>query len=220
VAVLVGRNLVRHGLRQTGAQRRMGPSAVIVDCPIPNRHLQMALVEGNQEVQTLATKAAAQSFAYGVRLGGSHRRWQNPYPQIGKAWSTDSEKMQSRSMDDEALGVAARQRFPELLQCPFRRGMGRGVVVENLAGSNLYHEQDKEGAEGGRDHHEEVAGHHDLGMVADQVSQLCFGSGVRTGLCLRRYLPTVRGEIPMVSFRFNSLVMRSSPQVGFSAAIS
>jgi len=37
----------------------MGPSAVIVDCPIPNRHLQMAFVEGNQEVQTFATKAAA-----------------------------------------------------------------------------------------------------------------------------------------------------------------
>src|SRR5215831_13614327 len=45
MSVLVGRNLVRHGLRQTGAQRRMGPSAVIVDCPISNRHLQTALVE-------------------------------------------------------------------------------------------------------------------------------------------------------------------------------
>ena len=64
-----------------------------------------------------------------------------------------------------------------------------------------------------RDHHEEVAGHHDLGMVADQVSQRGFGSGVRTGLCLRRYLPTVRGEIPMVSFRFNSLAMRSLPRL-------
>src|SRR5215472_825460 len=85
MSVLVGRNLVRHGLRQTGAQRRMGPSAVIVDCPIPNRHLQMAFVEGNQEVQTFATKAAARSFVYGVRLWGSHRRSQNPYPQIGKA---------------------------------------------------------------------------------------------------------------------------------------
>ena len=53
-----------------------------------------------------------------------------------------------------------------------------------------------------------------------KVSQRCFGSGLRTGLPLRRYLPTVRGETPMVSFSFNSLVMRSSPQVGFSAAIS
>jgi hypothetical protein len=30
----------------------------------------------------------------------------------------------------------------------------------------------------------------------------------------------VRGEIRILSFRFNSLAMRSSPQVGFSAAIS
>ena len=65
--------------------------------------------------------------------------------------------------------MAARQRFPELLQCPFRRGVRRGVEVENLAGSNLYHEEDIEGSEGGRDQHEEVACHHDLGMVADKA---------------------------------------------------
>ena len=41
-----------------------GPSAVIVDCPIPNRQLQMVFVEGNQEIQTLARKTAAQSLAY------------------------------------------------------------------------------------------------------------------------------------------------------------
>jgi len=129
----------------------------------------MALVEGNQEVQTFATKAAAQSFAYGVRLWGSHRRSQNPYPQIGKALVHRLREDAVPIMDDEAVGMAARQRFPELLPCPFRRGMGRGVVVENLAGSNLYHEEDIEGSEGGRDHHQEVAGQHDLGMVADQA---------------------------------------------------
>ena len=53
-----------------------------------------------------------------------------------------------------------------------------------------------------------------------KVSRRCFGSGVRTGLSLRRYLPTVRGETRMVGFSFNLLAMRSSPQVGFSAAIS
>ena len=51
-------------------------------------------------------------------------------------------------MDDEAVGMAARQRFPELLQRPFRRGMRRGVVVENSAGSDLYDDEDIEGAEG------------------------------------------------------------------------
>ena len=116
--------------------------------------------------------------------------------------------------------MIAWRRFSKLLQCPFRRAMSSDIVVENPPRFDLHDDEDVEGTECGGDHHEEVAGHHDLGMVADQVSQRGFGSGVRTGLCLRRYLPTVRGEIPMVSFRFNSLVMRSSPQVGFSAAIS
>ena len=37
-------------------------------------------------------------------------------------------------VDQEAVGMLARQRFPELLQGPFRRGMGRYVLVDNLAG--------------------------------------------------------------------------------------
>ena len=58
-----------------------------------------------------------------------------------------------------------------------------------------------------------------LEWLRTKVSQRCFGSGVRTGPPLRRYLPTVRGETRMVSFTFSSLAMRSSPHVGFSAAI-
>jgi hypothetical protein len=41
-------------------------------------------------------------------------------------------------VDDEAVRMIARQGFPELRQRPFRRGMGRGVEVENLAGSDLH----------------------------------------------------------------------------------
>src|SRR5215472_3133721 len=107
----------------------------------------MAFVEGNQEVQALATKAAAQSFAYGVRLRGSHRRPQNPYPQIGKALVNRLREDAVPIMDDEAVGVAARQRFPELLQRPFRRGVRRGVEVENLAGSSLHDDENIEGSE-------------------------------------------------------------------------
>src|SRR6516164_11122344 len=59
-----------------------------------------------------------------------------------------------------------------------------------------------------------------LAWLRTKVSQRCFGSGVRIGPSLWRYLPTVRGETSMVSLSFNSLAMRSSPQVGFSAAIS
>ena len=125
----------------------MRPPPVIVDRPIPYRHLQMAFVEGNQEVETLATKATAQPLAYRVRLRGSHRRPQNPHTQIGKALVDFLSKDAIAIVDDEAVRMVARQRFPELLQRPFRRGMGSDVLVENLTGFNLYDDEDVESTE-------------------------------------------------------------------------
>ena len=63
----------------------MRPPPVIVDCPISNRHLQMSFVERNQEFQTLATQAAAQSLAYGVR--------------IPMKWGTDSDEVGQRQSE-------------------------------------------------------------------------------------------------------------------------
>src|SRR6516164_7480211 len=146
----------------------MWPSAVIVPGPLSNNHLQMVLVEGNQEVETFATKAAAESLAHRVRLWGPHWRTQNPYTQIGKTLVDIRREDAVPIVDDEAVRMIARQGFPELLQRPFRRGMGRDVVVENLAGSDLHDNEDVEGTEGGGDHHEEIAGHHDLGVVVDE----------------------------------------------------
>src|SRR5215470_10818225 len=61
----------------------MGSPPVIVDRPIPNRHLQMAFVERKQEVEPLATQATPRSFAHRLRLWGPQRRAQNPYTEIG-----------------------------------------------------------------------------------------------------------------------------------------
>ena len=77
-------------------------------------------------------------------------------------------------MDDEAVGMIVRQRFPELLQCPFRRGIGCDDVVETPAASDLHDDQDVQGAEGGGDHREEVAGHHDPGVVTDNGQPALF----------------------------------------------
>src|SRR5215831_6067287 len=77
-------------------------------------------------------------------------------------------------VDDEAIGMIARQCFPELLQRPFRCGMVSDIVVENLPRFDLHDDEDVEGTECGGDHHEEVAGHHDLGMVADKGQPALF----------------------------------------------
>jgi hypothetical protein len=52
-----------------------------------------------------------------------------------------------------------------------------------------------------------------LEWLRTKVSQRYFASGVRTGPSLRRYMPAVRGETSMVSFRYNLLAMRASPRV-------
>src|SRR5215831_10714679 len=122
----------------------MWPPAVIVHGPIPNSHLKVAFVEWNQEVETFPTKAAAEWLAHRVRLGGPHRRTQNPYTQICKTLVDFLRGDAVAIVDDETIRMIARQSFPGLLQRPFRRGMGRDVVVENLAGSDLHDNEDVE----------------------------------------------------------------------------
>src|SRR5262249_1965202 len=83
----------------------MWPPAVIVHGPIPNRHLKMAFVEWNQEVETFATKAAAESFAHRVRLRGPRSRTQNPYTQIGKTLVDIRREDAVAIVDDETIRV-------------------------------------------------------------------------------------------------------------------
>ena len=52
-----------------------------------------------------------------------------------------------------------------------------------------------------------------------KVNHLRCGSGFRLGTPAVRYVCTLRGDTWTPTFGFNSLAMRSSPQVGLSAAI-
>src|SRR5215471_11171499 len=132
----------------------MWPPAVITRGPPTNNPLEMTFVERNQVVQTLPAKAPA--------------RPQNSHPQVRQTLVDLLSEDAVAIVDQEAVGMISWQRFPELLQRPFRRGMGSDVLVENPAGSDLYDDEDVEGPEGGGDHHEEVAGHHGFGMITDE----------------------------------------------------
>src|SRR6516165_5350877 len=96
----------------------MRPPPVIVRGPLPKNHLQMVLVEWNQQVETFATKAPAQSLAHRVRLLRSHRRPQNSYTEVRQTLVDFRSEDAIAVMDDEAVGMVARQGFPELLQAP------------------------------------------------------------------------------------------------------
>ena len=65
------------------------------------------------------------ALAYRVRLRGSHWLRQDPHTQIGKALVDFLSKDAIAVVDDEAVRMVARQRFPELLQRPFRRRICR-----------------------------------------------------------------------------------------------
>src|SRR6516162_236056 len=91
----------------------MWPPAVIMRGPLTNNPWEMTFVERNQEIQTFATKAPAQSLAHGVRLGGSHRRPQNSYSQIGETLVDFLCEDAIPIVDQEAVEMIARQRFPE-----------------------------------------------------------------------------------------------------------
>src|SRR5260370_8389163 len=130
----------------------MPSPSVVVRRPVPNSHLQMPLVEWNQEVETLPAKAAAESLAHRVRLRGSHRRPQNPYTQMGKALVDFLGEDAVSIVDDESVRMIARQCLPELLERPFRCGMGSAVLVRSPAGSDLHHYQDLEATEPRRHH--------------------------------------------------------------------
>src|SRR5262252_4636389 len=106
----------------------MWPPAVIVHGPIPNSYVKVAFVDWNQEVETFAKKAAAESLAHRVRLGSPHRRTQSPYTQIGKTLVDFLREDAVAIVDDETIRMIARQGFSELLQRPFRRRMGGDVV--------------------------------------------------------------------------------------------
>jgi hypothetical protein len=71
------------------------------ELPIPNRHLQLPFAQGNQEVQTLPTKARSQPLAYRVRLRRSHWRPQNLQTQV-------SQTLVDFRSDREAVGMIAR----------------------------------------------------------------------------------------------------------------
>src|SRR5215831_14235463 len=120
----------------------MWPPAVIVRGPLTNNPLEMTFVERNQEVETFAAKAPAHSLADRVGLGGSHGRPQNSHSQVRETLVDVLSEDAVAVVDQEAAGMISRQRFPELLERPFRRGMGRDVLVDNPAGSNLYDDED------------------------------------------------------------------------------
>src|SRR4030095_7115889 len=85
-------------------------------------------------------------------------------------------------MNEESVGMTARQCLPELLHRPLRRRVGGHVVMQDSTGAQFHDDHYVERAEGGGDHNEEVAGHDCRRMMADegQPTLLWIGSAHRS----------------------------------------
>src|SRR5215469_3362739 len=151
----------------------MRPPAVIVDCPIPvicRWRSWKGISKSRHFRRRLPPSHAHTELAFGARTGARRTRT----PRSARPWSDVRGEDAIAIVDEEALGMTAGQSFSELLHRPFRRGIRGDVVVGNLAGSDLHDDEDVEGAEAGGDHHEEVTGHHGLGMMADKGQPALF----------------------------------------------
>jgi hypothetical protein len=71
-------------------------------------------------------------------------------------------------MNDETIPVLSWDALPELLQRPFCRRMGGDIAVNNPARPDFDNHENVKDAKGRRHHHEEIAGHDCLCMVADE----------------------------------------------------
>jgi len=108
------------------------------------------------------------------------------------------------------------QDFTELLKGPFRRGVFGDIEMQNPTAADFHRHEHIQDAKGGRHRHEEIAGHHRLGVVPHKAASSLAGCPARPF----KYLRTVRDDTRMPSLSCSSFAIRSSPQVGFSRPIS
>ena len=183
----------------------------------------MSFVAWHDEVQALSSYRSHQSFTVGIRLRCPDRRTQYSQSE-GVLYFCVQLRRKDRIavVDEELTGMIARDGVPQLLECPFRRGMSRHIAKQNAAASDLQDQEHEQNPET-RDHrHEKIAGHDARSMIADKGlprwRRSSPASAAVPGGC-GQYLRTVRGETSIPSFKQSSSAMRSSPQVTFSLTI-
>jgi hypothetical protein len=71
-------------------------------------------------------------------------------------------------MHQKTVRMFLRKRLAELLQRPFSTRMCRHIVMKDLAPAQFHNHQYIKDTESGREHDEEVAGQHCLGVIANK----------------------------------------------------
>ena len=179
----------------------MRPASTVVDSPLFDGHLQMTLVERDQEVQALAAQASADPFTYRVGSGRTNGSSKNSPSQVRHLFVELFGKDAVRLVDHEPMRMVARKGLPELLQDPFRTRMCGHVVMENPSGSQFHQHEYVQSSERGRDHDEEVTRHDELGVIADEGRPSLFWIGRAHRAAVAQALPNRAGRNPDSEFQ-------------------
>src|SRR5215831_13506606 len=101
----------------------MRPAPVVMDYPLGDRHLQMAFVDRDPEVEALASQASAQPFTDCVGPGRPNRSWKNSHSEVRHFLTQLLGEDGFPVVDHKTIGMIARKCLAELLQRPFRSRM-------------------------------------------------------------------------------------------------
>jgi hypothetical protein len=129
----------------------MRASAIVMHNPFPQNSPQMLFVQRDQPVQARAPHASDQSFTVGIRLRRLHGGSSNFQPEGPQLVINFRGKDRIPIMNQESVGVIARDGFSKLLQGPGCGRMGREIAVQNAATSHLHHHEHVQHSETSRD---------------------------------------------------------------------
>src|SRR5262245_38973108 len=98
----------------------------------------MTRMERNQKVQAFPTQRPAEPFAQGICLWRPHRRSQHPHSHSGYLFVQFLRESAVPVVNEVSKGMTARERLPELLHGPFRRGVGGRIVMEDSTSAQVH----------------------------------------------------------------------------------
>jgi hypothetical protein len=128
----------------------------------------MALVDGNQVIQTFSSNRSNQPFTERICLRCSDRRFDGGNPEVLDRFVELRRKAAMSIVNEEAIGVVAGNGFAKLLQSPISRGMLGHIEVNDAARSDFDQQQYIEDTKAGGDGDYEIAGDDRLGMIVDE----------------------------------------------------
>jgi hypothetical protein len=124
--------------------------------PVFDGYLQVAFIERDQKVQTLAPEAATQALTYRVGRGCLNRSSQYSHAEVRHLLIECTGENAVPIMNHKPVWMVMRQDLSKLLQRPFRRRVRSDVAVDDPPAAQLQDHKYIKDTEGGRDHDKEI----------------------------------------------------------------